>query len=747
MKFRHIPFILLAVIIILLMTASFVEKSTGTTLYSRWWFIVLWALLAGSAAVLLCRTRLYRRPATFMLHGAFLFILAGAFVTHIAGVQGVAHLRLDTPQEQYYNSETEAEERFPFSILLKDFQIENYPGTSSPMDYQSVVQVVENGQTAATLTISMNNIGEYGGYRFYQSAFDDDRQGTVLSVSHDPWGIGITYTGYGLLFLAMLLLLVLPHEGFRRLYKEKAREEDTGQKEVQRKRGAMAANRQLLMAVALLSPLSSLLPAQPLHAAPKVLPKEVAAQFGDLYAYYNGRICPLQTIAKDFTVKLYGKASYQGLTAEQVLTGWMLYPTNWIEEPIIKIKADVASIIGIDSRYATYRQFHGAEGYKLEPYLAQSSPATRSIHEADEKLNILLMLFNGQLVKLYPYQEGLQLHWYSQDDRMPKDMPQDKWLFITKSMDYIGELAWKKDYGEMGNVLQKIRHYQQKEAGNMLPSEQLFRAEKLYNQADYTRPLAMLLITTGLLAFFFYLAKWLRGEDKKAPLVAVWVALLIISIVYQLFIISLRGYVSGHLPLSNGHETMQFMSLCALLFTLFCHRRYPLAMPFGLLLGGLCMLVAMMGESNPQITLLMPVLASPLLSIHVCVIMVAYVLLGFTMLNGIAALLLHRHHQHVAQLTHISQLMLFPATFFLAAGIFIGAIWANQSWGNYWSWDPKETWALITMLVYAMPLHRTSLPWLRRPMLFHLYMVLAFLTILMTYFGVNFFLGGMHSYA
>ena len=718
MKFRHIPFILLAVIIILLMTASFVEKSTGMALYSRWWFIVLWGLLAGSGALLLFKVKLYRRPATFLLHGAILFILAGAFVTHVAGVRGRVHLRLDTPQEQYYNSETEAEERFPFSILLKDFQIENYPGTSSPMDYQSVVQVVENGQTAATLTISMNNIGEYGGYRFYQSAFDDDRQGTVLSVSHDPWGIGITYTGYGLLFLAMLLLLVLPHEGFRRLYR-----------------------------VIFLSPLLSFLPLQPLHAAPKVLPKEVAAQFGDLYAYYNGRICPLQTIAKDFTVKLYGKASYQGLTAEQVLTGWMLYPTNWIEEPIIKIKADVASIIGIDSRYATYRQFHGAEGYKLEPYLNQSSPATRSIHETDEKLNILLMLFNGQLVKLYPYQEGLQLHWYSQGDRMPKDMPQDKWLFITKSMDYIGELAWKKDYGEMGDVLQKIRRYQQKEAGNMLPSEQLFRAEKLYNQANYTRPLAMLLITAGLLAFFFYLAKWLREEDKKAPLVAVWVALLIISIVYQLFIISLRGYVSGHLPLSNGHETMQFMSLCALLFTLFCHRRYPLAMPFGLLLGGLCMLVAMMGESNPQITLLMPVLASPLLSIHVCVIMVAYVLLGFTMLNGITALLLHRHPRHVAQLTHISQLMLFPATFFLAAGIFIGAVWANQSWGNYWSWDPKETWALITMLVYAMPLHRTSLPWLRRPMLFHLYMVLAFLTILMTYFGVNFFLGGMHSYA
>jgi len=192
---------------------------------------------------------------------------------------------------------------------------------------------------------------------------------------------------------------------------------------------------------------------------------------------------------------------------------------------------------------------------------------------------------------------------------------------------------------------------------------------------------------------------------------------------------------------------MLFMSLCALLFTTFSHRRYVLAMPFGLLLGGLTMLVAMMGESNPQVTLLMPVLASPLLSIHVCLIMVAYALLAFAMLNGLTALLLYRHPHQVAQLAHSSRLMLRPATFCLAAGIFIGAIWANQSWGRYWAWDPKETWALITMLTYAVALHSKSLPWLRRPVLFHLYMVLAFLCILMTYFGVNYFLGGMHSYA
>lgn len=726
MKPRHIPFLILAVIIIMLMTASFVEKATGTQLYATWWFIATWALLAVSSAVLLFSVRIYRRPATLLLHVSFLFILAGALVTHVCGVQGVVHLRLDAPQERFLDSETQTEQSFPFMLRLKEFQVENYPGTSSPMDYLSVVDVIDNGQTKATLHISMNNIGQHAGYRFYQSAFDDDRQGTVLSVSHDPWGIGITYTGYGLLLLAMLLLLVLPGEGFRRLLSNEE-------------------NRHKLTVVTLAFVFTQL--SIPISAAPKTLPRDVAAQFGQLYAYHNGRICPLQTVAKDFTMKLYGKSAYKGLTAEQVLMGWMLFPTEWTEEPCIKVKGDVADIIGCEGRYASYQQFHDANGYKLESRLSESSPASRSIHEADEKLNILLMLFNGNLVRIYPYQHDQQLQWFSQGDRLPQDMPQDKWLFVTKSMDYIGELAWTQDYAQMNQVVQKIRRYQQQEGGQLLPSDRLFQAELVYNKADYTRPLAMLLLTVGLLAFGFYLAAWLKGRQPSRWLRWTLGAVLVATIAYQLFVIGLRGYVSGHLPLSNGHETMQFMSLCVLLLTLFSQRRYKLAMPFGLLLGGMTMLVAMMGEANPQITLLMPVLASPLLSIHVCVIMVAYTLLAFTMLNGITALFLRKHPQQLEQLTHISHLMLYPATFCLAAGIFIGAVWANQSWGRYWAWDPKETWALITLLVYAIALHRTSLAWLRRPVWFHLYMVLAFLTILMTYFGVNFFLGGMHSYA
>lgn len=203
--------------------------------------------------------------------------------------------------------------------------------------------------------------------------------------------------------------------------------------------------------------------------------------------------------------------------------------------------------------------------------------------------------------------------------------------------------------------------------------------------------------------------------------------------------------------MTNGYETMQFMSLCVVVITIVMQRRFVLIVPFGLLLAGLTMMVSMFGESNPQITNLMPVLASPLLSVHVCTIMIAYSLVAFTMFNGVTAIVVNATARNakakVEALADISRLLLYPALFFLTVGIFVGAIWANQSWGRYWGWDPKEVWALITMLIYAVPMHSKSLPAFRRPMTLHIYLAAAFLAVLMTYFGVNFLLGGMHSYA
>ena len=455
MKFKHTPFLLLAVATIALATATFVEKKQGheaalSIVFTSWWMIALWALTVLISLIVIFRHALQRRGAALMLHLSFLLILAGALITHIWGVTGTVNLRTNQTVNTFKNTSSNTLDKFPFSLTLNNFSIENYPGTLSPMDYISQIIISKENHTLDTLHISMNKIGETQGYRFYQSGYDADGQGTLLSVSHDPWGIGITYAGYALLFLSMVLFLILPNEGFRKLLREKA----------------------ILTIILLCAPLSSQ------ATTPQTIPDSLASKLGNLYVYYNGRICPLQTMAKDFTTKLYGQPSYDGLSAEQVLAGWMLYPINWIEQPIIKVKPAVAKMIGISGKYASYQDFHSPEGYKLDIPLTdihtgRRTENTRAITDADEKMNILLMLFNGQLLKIYPYASPTMIHgqveWLSQSERLPKDMPEDKWIFIKKSMDYIGELAWQKDYATLSTVLDKIKAYQEHEAAIVLP--------------------------------------------------------------------------------------------------------------------------------------------------------------------------------------------------------------------------------------------------------------------------------------
>lgn len=202
--------------------------------------------------------------------------------------------------------------------------------------------------------------------------------------------------------------------------------------------------------------------------------------------------------------------------------------------------------------------------------------------------------------------------------------------------------------------------------------------------------------------------------------------------------------------MANGYETMLLLAWFVQLLTLIVCLKNKLVLTFGFLLAGFFLLVAHLGQLDPQITPLMPVLASPLLSVHVSIIMMSFALLSLTFICGLTALisrLFGADDEALMALRRLSLLFLYPALTTLGIGIFIGAIWANVSWGQYWSWDPKEVWALITFMTYGIVVHTHTLPLFRRPLPYHWFVTLAFLTILMTYFGVNFFLGGMHSYA
>lgn len=412
---------------------------------------------------------------------------------------------------------------------------------------------------------------------------------------------------------------------------------------------------------------------------------------------YHDRVVPFNTLARDFVVKLTGRPSYAGLTPEQIIGGWLLRPEVWQYEPMIYIKnRELCRLLNLKTPYASVADLFDGQRYRLQDFWQgrqetgrKMSPLEKAIVETDEKVGLILMLQKGTLIHPLP------------KDGSVKPLP-----------------------------LSKIR------------------AELIYNRIPFSKCLFMFNLTVGLLAFFHLVYCGLRHSSERSGLsrrinrflvVALYAAFL-----FQLFGYGLRWYVGGRIPLSNGYETMQFMALCTLVLACLFRRRFPFMVPFGFLLSGFALLVAHLGQMNPQITPLMPVLVSPWLSMHVSLIMMSYALFAFIMLNGILALCIRRHER---MLMLLSRLLLYPANFFLGAGIFMGAVWANVSWGRYWAWDPKEVWALITFLVYGMAFHSKSLSAFRRPLFFHIYMIAAFLTVLMTYFGVNYVLGGMHSYA
>ncbi len=741
---RNLSFGLLGMLLVVLMAATCVEKVWGTGwviryVYGASWFAVCWAVTAVAAILYLIGRRVQKHRATFCLHLSFAVILLGALVTHVWGVQGRVHLRKGGTESSFLASDGRVVP-LPFALVLDDFRVEYYPGTSAPSDFVSRFALVANGERQEAV-VSMNRIFRYGPYRFYQSAYDADGQGATLSVACDPWGIGITYAGYLALLFSGLMFFFSPHSTFRQLLRSA--------------RGMRGVG---LAAVLLLSVPS----VRAQEGLPRVLPRETAAAMGEMYVYYRDRICPLQTLARDFTVKLYGKPEYKGLSAEQVLTGWFFYYDDWKTEPCIRVKSrEVRRLLGIDGSYASLQDFVGPEGYKLDADRLAGAAVkdTHGAGEANEKFSLVSAAAAGSLWKLFPYrvisdtQHGgrYRLEWLSLADRLPKDLSYEKGAFVRGVMNYVAEQVARKDYAEVERLVEKIRTYQRREAAGMLPSDLRFRAERLYNRLNNSLPLAVTLVLLGLGTFVYYVRCLIRCRQAGKSVGRGLTGVIGAVVLWLLGLMVLRGVVSGHLPMSNGHETMHLLAVCAAVLTLCFRRRFPLALPFGFLVCGLALMVSMLGERNPQITPLMPVLASPLLSIHVAVIMIAYALLAFVMLNGVAALLLRAMRKdcgdEMKQLQTVSRLMLYPAVFLLAAGIFVGAVWANVSWGRYWGWDPKEVWALVTMLVYALALHPASLPWFRCPVFFHAFCVAAFLCVLATYFGVNFLLGGMHSYA
>lgn len=725
--------ILTVVIIAVMAAATCVESTKGAAfasshVYGTWWFVLLWAALACAGAVYIMRSGLWKRMPVFMLHVSFLVILAGALTTWLTSERGTVHLRMGEPSSVFMSADSTTR-GLGFTLTLDSFVMECYPGTDSPMDYVSRVNA--GGEV---MEISMNHIGRHQGFRFTQSGYDGDMNGTVLGVLHDPWGIGITYSGYVLLLLSIAAVLAGNAGMMRKWY-----------------RAALGGS--AVKAAAVAAFVFFCAPASAGNAALSPLDGNVQDEFGRVVVLYGGRVCPVSTVAADFVTKLSGKTSWNGRSAVDIFSGWTFNSTAWEHAPMIRIKDKVArKALGISGQWASYDDFwNSLNVYKLKAPLEKAyrdgdAVMVKHLRDADEKFNVIRMFYSGELLKMFPYSRpGGGTGWMAPGEKnIDLDLSEKEWTFVRKSMDRVTESVLAGDNARAVEILGKIRDYQRVRAAGAVPPEWKLRCESIYGSLNSLRWPVMLYLTLTLILAVFCSLGIADGRDLMSGHAVLGVMLLHVSV-----LLALRWIVSGHVPLASGFETMQFLAWSILLLTVLLQRRFPVVTGFGPLLASFALLVAMIGSGNPKVTPLMPVLQSPLLSVHVMVIMFSYALFALMMLVGVQGLICHARGDFLREesLAALSHTLLYPAVFFLTAGIFIGAVWANVSWGRYWSWDPKEIWALITMLVYAAPLHCSSFRNFSRPTFFHAYCAVAFLSVLFTYFGVNFILGGMHSYA
>ena len=739
-----ITYILLVVVMAM---ATIVEHSKGTAfvgthIYGAWWFTMLWGLLTALGIAWIIRRRM-RRWSLLLLHGSFVIILLGALLTHLTARRGMLHLRQGEESSQYADTEMKLRE-LPFTLRLDSFEVLYHEGTASAMDYVSRV-TVRDGNQEEQHTISMNSILSQGGIRLYQNSYDMDGRGSVFAVNSDPWGIPITYLGYGLLFFSLLFMLVDPKGAFRRLLRHPLLKKGT-----------------FLLALSVL-PLPALCDGT--ETTPPTLNRELADKMGQLLVNYNDRICPLQTLAIDYTKKLCGKKSYRGMSAEQVLAGWLFWGERWADEPMLKVKgSELLKMLGQESPISLNTLFDPVQGYKLGPLVNETRlGATDALHkqaqQLDDKLMLIMELRQGLLLKLFPYTDNHGTHWYAPTDSIPDTVESEHKKYITEVFSRLYQDVLDGNDHRISQYFDKMGEHQRLSGGASIPGNSRLRAERLYNGIPFASILFMACLTMGFLSLALFIRKMTRSQESgkhhwEKRLLRFGITIMAICFLALTLCLVLRWIIRGSVPMGNGYETMLLMSWLILLFSMVAYRWFRIVLTFGFLLAGFFLLVAHISDMDPQISHLMPVLQSPLLSIHVSIIMMSYALLSLTFLCGLTAVALRllnknkeKRDEQLASLALLSKLFLHPAMTALGLGIFIGAIWANISWGDYWSWDAKETWALITFMIYAVVLHERSMPLFRRPMTYHIYMVLAFLSILMTYFGVNYLLGGMHSYA
>jgi cytochrome c-type biogenesis protein CcsB len=658
----------------------------------------------------------------------------------------------------------------PFGIKLNDFIAQKYPGTEkSYSSFESQV-TVQNGTDVFDSRIYMNHILDYGGYRFFQSQFDPDEKGTVLSVSYDFWGTNITYLGYFLLYFAMMSILFTKYSRFA---------------DLKRKLEAVKTKKANLAIVAILF-FSCGAFAQS-HNQPRLLPEkqldsiiskrkvseEHAAKFGRLIIQdADGRMKPINTFSSELLRKVSHSDTYKGMNSDQVFLSITQAGSVWIQVPLIYINAgndSIRKIIGIDSKkkYASFLDFFDNSGnYKLSPYLetaykeANPNKFEKDFIETDKKINLMDAALSGTILKIFPIPDDDNNKWVSYPELTKVGL---KGMAATYTQNilqlYFSALekaSVTNNYADANGLLASISGFQKKYGSQVLPTEEKVTAEVLYNKYDVFQKLLYWYLYASILMLLFTILAIFK--ERKFLFYAVNTTHIIIGLLFILHTCGLiaRWYISGHAPWSNAYESIIYVSWSAMFFGLAFDRKSKLTVASSAFVASMILMAAYLNWIDPEIGNLQPVLNSYWLMIHVAIIVACYGPFALGMILGVVSLLLIlftnkenkiKMELNIKEITYINEMALTIGLIMLTIGNFLGGQWANESWGRYWGWDPKETWALISIMVYAFVIHARYVPALRGSWVFNLMSVFAFLSIMFTYFGVNFHLVGLHSYA
>lgn len=658
--------------------------------------------------------------------------------------------------------------QIPFAIHLDDFQLERYPGSTSPSAYASEVQVID-GNTKTPYRIFMNNVLDYGGFRFFQASYDTDELGTVLAVNHDKLGTNVTYMGYYLMMIGM----------FFTLFGKRSRFTSINKKLKKLSRASL---------IVLLFGFSNEICSQENNTTNFSITTELVQrqsidrQHADLFGRLmvqdlDGRIKPMNTLASEFLRKLtrrpYFRFTKDGnqvrFNADQAFLAMQANPSLWNKIPLIKVdlkkggelfsdliisEDNLVSFTDLLDPNGSYKLAKAAEiANKKKP--AERSEQDKEVLKVDERFNILYNLFAGNYLKIFPNSNDDNNTWFSHIHHF-QDFPLEDGQFAQQIIPSYYQDVMTKNWVEASEKLSYIKTYQDVLGKDIIPNRKRVEAELLYNQLNLNFWLFQVFFTLGAILLVLSVVK-IFNQSRFINII--WNSFIIITLIcFILFAanIVLRWYVAQHAPWSNGYEMLIFVSWVLLLCGFLTFRKSDFALPLATLFTGALLFVSYLDWLSPEITNLMPVLKSFWLKVHVATIVSSYAPLALSFLLGFMALMLiiFRNSKNKAvmnvkikELSYINEISMTIGLFVLAVGTFLGGIWANESWGRYWAWDPKETWALISIIVYAIVLHLRFVPSFNNNYILNTASVFAFGSIIMTSFGVNYYLSGLHSYA